>query len=496
MAGSLFTHSPLQGQVNLLTTGAFDNARPIAAARRTRGVAYFSVGAPVGGHGDWTVKAALNQGDLSSWILAGNYVTRRPARHQYQFGMSYGVHRYEGGNPAALAAMPDAARNVGAVYAHDEWTLSERLTLGYGAHYAHYDYLLRAGASQPAAERDASIIRQIARAFAPSRRGRSPRRARKNSCRRTDAQVLPPQRTFAPLTRTGFLPEDLRHYEVVVEQLLDGATVGVRAFQQTIDDQLVTVFGLRRGRAAGRLGHYFVGSAGDVDVRGWGVTFTHALADNVRGSVDYSFAAAEWANQPSRDRCGSPARVPSALRDDGERIHDFTTSLETGVPQSATRVFLLYKMNSAYIARRPVEPRPRRPLGHAGQPGPAVHEFHERRLGDARRRPKPVPRSVHRNLGLRRTAGRPPAQAPRRRHHRQVLTARRAAGPLHSENTETWDHLDPNREPHVDPIPGPAHLYSLRNLMRYCLLDSRAGCLDTRVTTWREVRVSHSVSIV
>ena len=84
-------------------------------------------------------------------------------------------------------------------------------------------------------------------------------------------------------------------------------------------------------------------------MRGWGITFTHALADNVRGSFDYSLADADWANQPSRDRVRLARTVPSALRDDGERIHDFTTSLETEFPQSATRVFLLYKMNSGYI---------------------------------------------------------------------------------------------------------------------------------------------------
>ena len=76
MAGALFSHTPLQGQVNLLTTGAFDTPGDLLSTEQTRGVAFFSLGAPVGEHGDWTVKAALNQGDLSSWILTGNYVTR------------------------------------------------------------------------------------------------------------------------------------------------------------------------------------------------------------------------------------------------------------------------------------------------------------------------------------------------------------------------------------------------------------------------------------
>jgi hypothetical protein len=319
-AGALFMHTPLQGQVNLLTTGMFDSPGQLFELQRTRGVAFFSLGAPVRDHGDWVVKAALNQGDLSSWILAGNYVTRDPARHRYQFGMSFGAHRYEASNAATLATMPEAARNVGSVFAHDEWRISERLTIGYGANYAHYDYLAQAAHLSPRISatylhpEDRTRIRGVAARhvvvpgaeefLAPSR-----------------ADVLPPQRTFAPLTRTGFLPEDMRHYELAIEQLMDDATFGVRAFYQTIDDQLVTVFGLSSTESGSvPLGHYSVGSSGDVDVVGVGVTYTHALLDH----------------------------VPGALRGDGENIHDLTTTLETEFPESATRIFLLYKVNSAY----------------------------------------------------------------------------------------------------------------------------------------------------
>lgn len=356
IAGALFT-SPLQGQINLMTTGAFNAPGDLLQTERTRGVAFFALGAPVGEHGDWTVKAALNQGDLSSWILTGNYITRNPARHRYQFGMSYGLHRYEGGNTAALAAMPDSARNVGAVYAHDDWKLSEFITLGYGGHYGHYDYLpepsyfsprLSATFSPTEATRiRATALRQVsapgAEEFLPPAR----------------THVLPPQRTFAPLTRNGFQPEDTRHYELAIEHLVDGATLGVRAFQQRIDDQLVTIFGLSTdGAPPADIGHYFVGSAGDVEVRGWGVTVSHALAANVRGSFDYSMADASWANRRSLDRARMARSMPSALRAENERLHDFTTSLETEFPQSATRVFMLYKLNSGYIRADGSESQP------------------------------------------------------------------------------------------------------------------------------------------
>jgi len=357
MAGALFSHAPLQGQVNLLTTGAFDTPGDLLSTERTRGVAFFSLGAPVGEHGDWTVKAALNQGDLSSWILTGNYVTRTPARHRYQFGMSYGLHRYTGGNAVALAAMPEAARNVGAVYAHDEWRVSEFFSIGYGGHYAHYDYLLQPAHFSPR-------LTATIRPFENTRiRGVATRRVSAPGAEEflppSNSQILPPQRTFAPLTRDGFRPEDTRHYEVAVERELDGITIGVRAFQQGTDNQMVTIFGLRsESSQPAEIGHYFVGSTGNVDVRGWGVSLTHSLSSNVRGSFDYSVADAEWANGLSLDRTRLSRTMPSALREHSERVHDFTTAVETAFPQSATRVFVLYKMNSAYVLTAEPESRP------------------------------------------------------------------------------------------------------------------------------------------
>ena len=75
---ALFSDLSLGGQVNLLTTGAFDNPLQLLQLDRTSSVAFFSVGAPVGSHGDWTVRAAMNQSDLSSWMLAGSYVVKAP----------------------------------------------------------------------------------------------------------------------------------------------------------------------------------------------------------------------------------------------------------------------------------------------------------------------------------------------------------------------------------------------------------------------------------
>ena len=72
---------------------------------------------------------------------------------------------------------------------------------------------------------------------------------------------------------------------------------------------------------------------------------------NIRGSVDYSFATADWIGRPEPVEYAVLTRwVPSAVRPTHERIHDVTTSLETEIPYSATRVVVLYKLNNAFAA--------------------------------------------------------------------------------------------------------------------------------------------------
>ena len=166
----------------------------------------------------------------------------------------------------------------------------------------------------------------------------------------SSASYLPPQRTFSPISKAGLRMQERQNYEFGVERVLNGATLAIRAFDQRIDDQTVTVFGLRRNDAVS-LGHYYVGSAGDATVRGVGVTFTHALAENIRGSVDYSLATANWTDRSNPvEYAVLTSWVPSTVRPSIERIHDVTTSLETEIPYSATRVVVLYKLNNGFAA--------------------------------------------------------------------------------------------------------------------------------------------------
>jgi hypothetical protein len=349
-AGALFADISLNGQVDLLTTGAFDSPTELLQMDRTRSVAFFSVGSNVGDHGAWAVRAAMNQGDLDSWIVAGSYAARAGVPHRYEAGMSYSLQRYQGGNTAALAALPDSARNVGSVFAYDEWAVSPRFSIGYGANFAYYDYLMEPSLLSP--KMTASyMVSPVWRV-----RGLATRQLSAPGAQEflppTRASWLPPQRTFSPLSRDGFHTQSLEHYEVGLDRLLNGATIGVRAFRQQVDDQTVTLFGLRRPDGpAEALGHYYVGTVGDASIDGMTVSVSHALSSNVRGSVEYSFATAQWTDgPPPADAVQlarfTPAVLPSPERD---RIHDVMTTLETEVPQTATRVVVFYRVNNAFV---------------------------------------------------------------------------------------------------------------------------------------------------
>jgi hypothetical protein len=347
LATSLLAEVPWNGHFDLLTSTSFDRPQDLFSMETMpRGVAYLALEAPTAG-GQWAMRGAMTQGDLSSWIVAGSY-RRAPAAHRYEAGLSYGMQSYLGGNATALAAVPEGDRNVGVVYGFDEWTISPRVTVHYGAKYARYDYLARQALVSPRAgvtltpiTNDTFRIRA-----AVSRRDSAP--GAEEFVPPSSGLWLPPERTFSPLSAArGFVPQQMEHAELAAEREWAGGLVtGVRAFRQTVDDQMVTLFGVvMPGTAANSLGHYYVASAGDVDATGWGVSVSRTMPARVRASVDYTNAHSTWMRR-SPDAAALALVAMSILRDGTERIHDLTTSVESTLPVTETRVFAIYKINS------------------------------------------------------------------------------------------------------------------------------------------------------
>jgi outer membrane receptor protein involved in Fe transport len=346
VAAALFADVPFTGQVNLLTSSTVDSPEQLLSdATFARGLAYVSVGAAAGQQGDWAVQAAMTQGDVASWMVAGSFFARQRASHRYEAGMSYAEQRYTGTNAASLAAVADGSRSAGSVFAYDTWTLSRHASLEYGGRYARYGYIARALFS-PRASLEVTPVDRVRVRVSASRREEAPG-ADELAPSAMSTDWLPLQRTFTPLAGERFRPERTETYEVALSHDLSGtAVLGLRTFYQRTEDQVATLFGLGLERTTADVDHYSVASAGDFEARGWSVSVTRVVGGRLRGSVDYTVTTAHW--QPSSQTATLAALAPSLVRIGSERFHDLTTSLETEIPYTATRVFALYRVNTAF----------------------------------------------------------------------------------------------------------------------------------------------------
>lgn len=345
LASALVSDVSWSGEINFVTTGAVRSAQDLFTLDRLpRGVAFVSIGAPAG-RGQWSVRAAVASGEVTSWNVAGAYSGRAHAAHALDLGLSYSVQQYALETAPTAASLADHNRDVGAIYAFDAWQVAPRVQVSYGARYARYGYLDRQHLLSP----------QLGISVSPARR---------TYVRASVAQVavapgateflppstaglwLPPERTFSPFVGSRFRAERVRRVEVAVEHEFQRTyLVGLRRFSWRTSDQLVTLFGLDdNGPAA--VGHYYVANAGLVDADGWGVRVSSPLAGRLRGSLDYSVIRARWS--PSVESAAIAAVAPSAARLDAEAVHDVTTAIEAAIPETATRVSVVYRINSAF----------------------------------------------------------------------------------------------------------------------------------------------------
>ena len=351
LATNFFGGTPFSGQVNLLTGGMFDSPQQLFTADNfSRSLAYLAIGAPVGETADWTMRAALTQGDIASWIVSGEYKTRAPARHRYDVGLAYSTQRYDGGNFAALRSVTDGSRNAGSMYGFDSFAVTPAVTITYGSRYARYDYLDGPSLLSPRVALTIEPAEHFRITGALSRRALAP--GAEEFMPRFDGGVwLQPQRTFASLTGRPLEAERTDHAEIEVERDLASTTVSVRAFKQQVSDQLVTLFGLDMLGAPAALGHYFINNAGDIAASGVGAGIRTAIAGRMHGSVEYSVANARFTQS------GSAAYLlvlaPSALRVEPERVHDVATAIETDVPETSTHIVVLYRVSNAFSRSGP-----------------------------------------------------------------------------------------------------------------------------------------------
>jgi len=347
---------PVSGQLHLLTRARVDSSNGLRSRDILPGqIAYASVG---GAEHDspWTIRGAMMTGDAGSWVLSGTYVAEPTETHSLAVGLSYSrQHVHNGVNRKPLtqsaAVLEDAnesdfSREVGAVNVQGTWNLSRWVEFDYGANVARYGYLPSEGFVSPNAvmtmeplDRTRVRVRVAQNMLAPGAEEFLPPAA---------GVWLPPERTFALLSRTDSLQaERSQHFEVAIERDLGHAsTIGVRRFHQDVDDQMVVLFGVRPQIPVSSVAdRYYLASASGVTTDGWGLMLRHTLGTRVTGTVDYSLTHSTWAPWAAN---GLSPRTVGVFRTGTEQAHDVTTSIETEIPETSTEVFLLYRVNSAF----------------------------------------------------------------------------------------------------------------------------------------------------
>src|SRR5205085_5694419 len=108
-----------------------------------------------------------------------------------------------------------------------------------------------------------------------------------------------------------------------------------------------TVFGTRLpNQPLAELGHYFVGTAGDVSATGRAVGVRTNVSSRVKASVEYVIADA-WLS-PADDLRYLLVITPTAVATRARRIHSVDAAVETTVPETATRLVVFYRISAGF----------------------------------------------------------------------------------------------------------------------------------------------------
>ena len=348
-AANFFNAFPLSGEVNLLTTGRLgDPLAMFSPQSLASGVAYVSLRGPAASHGDWAAKVVMTQADANSWFVSGAYRTRPPGRHVFDVGASYSLLRSATNPPARAKSF--WSRSAGTVYGIDRWTLAPYLSVTYGGSLSTYDYLPGAGFLSPRASVTVVPINRL-RVHATVARSVLAPGSEEFLQPLAENLWVPAPGTLVMLSNLQSTPvERVRHYEVSVERDLGAhRMLAFRTFFQHVADQQSTLFGSWTPfPVAGQANQqYAVAAAGDVSTRGWGIGLSNAITDRLRGSVWYALTESTWA-APRDGEVVAVLALHGARAGTTERLHDLTTQLETEIPGTETRVFVIYKINTGF----------------------------------------------------------------------------------------------------------------------------------------------------
>lgn len=302
-------------------------------------LAYARLDIPTGPRQRWEVSAQLMESILSSWVGGTRFVSESTSGNSISAGVTYGNHlygdlQYFRPPEAGLGPRQDIDRSsewFGSVFGAHSLKLGPA-DVDAGVTYHYYSYLDEPGYVAP----------RLQVAWSPSRSGRTVLKGM------VDYKVLAPGsedlNLLARMVRFDFLgsPENVERSlraektlrsQVSLQQALgDKAIIELRLFQEEVAAQLVKAY-LRDQSLTGS-GRYVVNNQGDYRTRGVGLAVSRRFG-SVASSVGYRFGLASAIHPASGD-----------VAEGGEEIHDLTTSVETEIDCTRTRLLAVYRLIS------------------------------------------------------------------------------------------------------------------------------------------------------
>ncbi len=308
---------------------------------------YARLNIPTGPASQWMVSAQLLESALFSWMAQAEFNAELDSGQQLSAGVAYGSHQYRDIQSAPVAnvgitygpSSPSGSRTsewFGTVYGSHRFRIGAA-DVGAGLAYHHYSYLHRSNYAAPrvdvsfAVDSNAdTLIRGLLdyRVSAPGGEGLG------LLARMVSADFLGTAERGhrGPANLTA---ETAIRYQVSVERRLgsEGA-VEVRVFQEQIKDPLLKAY-LKHPAGTGGPGHYLVLNQGDMQARGVGLAISRQFGA-VSGSFGYTFGLGRALAE----------NVGAFQAGNDEQMHDLTTSVQTQIRQTRTRVLAMYRLST------------------------------------------------------------------------------------------------------------------------------------------------------
>ncbi len=312
----------IAGSFEVTTTAAALNSDATTTTDTAR-AGVMKLAGRFGDTGHWTLGGLLTENESAAWRMAAEFLVEPGSGHELEAGMGYGTRLLR---PTVPSTTED--RGTGALFVQDRWTLG-RLSTTVGARYTYVGYVTDANHVDP------RVAMELDQEDGSTLHGSVGRRTLLPGGDVLTLSTLAagPAMAFAVMD-PALQPERLTRCDFGLDHKIGGTTIGGFAFYETTQDQLLNEFS---GSADART--LRIENAGGAVVRGIGVSVRRQFGKVVTGSVRYTTGRAWRAAGP-----GDDGTVALGMPEGG--FHDLSTSVETVIDRSGTRVLLLYRINT------------------------------------------------------------------------------------------------------------------------------------------------------